>query len=162
MWLWCLIGRCVKHFGAQVTDMIEFGSGAIVCRLPAGRQERCASVSCGPVHVPCAHLPICVFIITAFYVFWKKRKSVCTGDLGTVSRLCEAPAAVTFAQGWSYSNFELKSWLEQGRFFFPWFRCSKWFGISGTGNECLVEPPGEGFSVFPYKVSTVFFSTFSS
>lgn len=37
--LWSLIGRCVKHFGAQVTDMIEFGSGAIVCRLPAGRQE---------------------------------------------------------------------------------------------------------------------------
>lgn len=37
--LWSLIGRCVKHFGAQVTDMIEFGSSAIVCWLPAGRLE---------------------------------------------------------------------------------------------------------------------------
>lgn len=126
--LWSLIGRCVKHFGAQVTDMIEFGSSAIVCLLPARRQE--SALMCISELQACArsvrssldlrahnHCLLCIL----------KEKKQCIYRCMQHSKLAEwGNREQTFVLGRSDCNFELKCRLDHGpSFLFSQTSCSK-------------------------------------
>lgn len=126
--LWSLIGRCVKHFGAQVTDMIEFGSGAIVCRLPAGRQESalmcisdlraCARSLRSSLHL-CAHTH-CLWSVSnekkrCAYQRVQLRKSAAWGTCSSDGRVVRATDV--WGLGRSDCNFKPNCRLEPQSFF---------------------------------------------